>query len=180
MTHRAASRRTRAAGRPTPDRDTECALLYTSGTTGRPKGCMLSNAYFLARRRVVRRLGDAVLGAAAIASGCITPLPLNHMNAMAFSTMAMLVAGGCLVQLDRFHPQDLVAERAREPRDHHPLPRRDAGDADRRAPARRRPRARVRWGFGAGVDRKNHAPFEERFGFPLIEAWAMTETGAGG
>jgi acyl-coenzyme A synthetase/AMP-(fatty) acid ligase len=38
----------------------------------------------------------------------------------------------------------------------------------------------VRWGFGAGVDHKNHAPFEARFGFPLIEAWAMTETGAGG
>ncbi|MFL6661711.1 MAG: AMP-binding enzyme, partial [Rhizobacter sp.] len=36
----------------------------------------------------------------------------------------------------------------------------------------------VRWGFGAGVDRKNHAPFEARFGFPLVEAWAMTETGA--
>ena len=36
----------------------------------------------------------------------------------------------------------------------------------------------MRWGFGAGVDRKNHAPFEERFGFPLVEAWAMTETGA--
>jgi acyl-coenzyme A synthetase/AMP-(fatty) acid ligase len=36
----------------------------------------------------------------------------------------------------------------------------------------------IRWGFGAGVDRKNHAPFEERFGFPLVEAWAMTETGA--
>jgi acyl-coenzyme A synthetase/AMP-(fatty) acid ligase len=37
----------------------------------------------------------------------------------------------------------------------------------------------IRWGFGAGVDRKNHALFEERFGFPLVEAWAMTETGAG-
>jgi acyl-coenzyme A synthetase/AMP-(fatty) acid ligase len=36
----------------------------------------------------------------------------------------------------------------------------------------------VRWGFGAGVDEKNHAPFEARFGFPLVEAWAMTETGA--
>jgi acyl-coenzyme A synthetase/AMP-(fatty) acid ligase len=37
----------------------------------------------------------------------------------------------------------------------------------------------VRFGFGAGVDPKLQAAFEARFGFPLIEAWAMTETGAG-
>jgi acyl-coenzyme A synthetase/AMP-(fatty) acid ligase len=37
----------------------------------------------------------------------------------------------------------------------------------------------VRFGFGAGVDRGLHATFEARFGFPLIEAWAMTEIGAG-
>ena len=37
----------------------------------------------------------------------------------------------------------------------------------------------MRFGFGAGVDPRHHAPFEERFGFPLLEAWAMTETGAG-
>jgi acyl-coenzyme A synthetase/AMP-(fatty) acid ligase len=36
----------------------------------------------------------------------------------------------------------------------------------------------VRIGFGAGVDRKLHVPFEARFGFPLLEAWAMTETGS--
>jgi acyl-CoA synthetase (AMP-forming)/AMP-acid ligase II len=37
----------------------------------------------------------------------------------------------------------------------------------------------VRLGFGAGVDRRHHASFEARFGFPLLEAWSMTETGAG-
>jgi acyl-coenzyme A synthetase/AMP-(fatty) acid ligase len=37
----------------------------------------------------------------------------------------------------------------------------------------------VRFGFGAGIDPKLHAPFEARFGVPLVEAWAMTETGAG-
>jgi acyl-CoA synthetase (AMP-forming)/AMP-acid ligase II len=37
----------------------------------------------------------------------------------------------------------------------------------------------VRFGFGAGIDRRQHAVFEERFGFPLLEAWAMTETGMG-
>ncbi|HEX6260774.1 MAG TPA: AMP-binding protein, partial [Woeseiaceae bacterium] len=32
---------------------------------------------------------------------------------------------------------------------------------------------------GAGVDPRHQEHFEKRFGFPLLEAWAMTETGAG-
>ena len=44
---------------------------------------------------------------------------------------------------------------------------------------RRRAAHQVRFGFGAGVDPRHQACFEARFGFPLIEAWAMTETGAG-
>jgi acyl-coenzyme A synthetase/AMP-(fatty) acid ligase len=35
----------------------------------------------------------------------------------------------------------------------------------------------VKFAFGAGVNPKHHAAFERRFGFPLIEAWGMTETG---
>ena len=46
-------------------------------------------------------------------------------------------------------------------------------------PARTDREHRVRFGFGAGVDKRLHAPFEARFGFPLLEAWAMTETGMG-
>jgi acyl-CoA synthetase (AMP-forming)/AMP-acid ligase II len=37
----------------------------------------------------------------------------------------------------------------------------------------------LRFGFGAGVQPRHHAAFEQRFGLPLIEAWAMTETGSG-
>lgn len=41
-------------------------------------------------------------------------------------------------------------------------------------------REQIKFAFGAGVNPKHHAPFEARFGFPLIEAWAMTESGVGG
>jgi acyl-CoA synthetase (AMP-forming)/AMP-acid ligase II len=156
----------------------ECALLYTSGTTGRPKGCMLSNAYFLRAGQWYAEL-DGVCSVRPGIERVMTPLPLNHMNAMAFSTMVVLLSGGCLIQLDRFHPKSWLAS-AREARAtivHYlgVMPAMLLGaapaDADRDHA--------IRWGFGAGVDRKNHAPFEERFGFPLVEAWAMTETGAG-
>jgi acyl-CoA synthetase (AMP-forming)/AMP-acid ligase II len=108
----------------------------------------------------------------------ITPLPLNHVNAMAFSTMVVLTAGGCLIQLDRFHPKSWWHS-VRESRASivHYLGVMPAMLLS--APASEADRAHsVRWGFGAGVDRKNHGVFEQRFGFPLVEAWAMTETGA--
>jgi acyl-CoA synthetase (AMP-forming)/AMP-acid ligase II len=159
------------------DAATECALLYTSGTTGRPKGCILSNAYFLAAGRWYAGL-DGVCEVRPDRERIVTPLPLNHVNAMAFSTMVVLVAGGCLVQLDRFHPQtwwqSVRASRATIVHYLGVMPpmlmSAPASPADRDHA--------VRWGFGAGVDKKLHAPFEARFGFPLVEAWAMTETGA--
>jgi acyl-coenzyme A synthetase/AMP-(fatty) acid ligase len=92
--------------------------------------------------------------------------------------MVVLTAGGCLVQLDRFHPTTWW----RSVRDSrativHYLGVMPAMLLSAPACGADREHA-VRWGFGAGVDRKNHAPFEARFGFPLVEAWAMTETGA--
>ena len=164
------------AGRPI-DGATECALLYTSGTTGRPKGCILTNDYFLAAGRWYARL-DGVCDVRRDAERICTPLPLNHVNAMAFSTMVVLVAGGCLVQLDRFHPQTWLASvRASGATIVHYLGVMPALLlAAAPSPAERE--HAVRWAFGAGVDRRLHAPFEERFGFPLVEAWAMTETGA--
>ncbi|MDM0112626.1 AMP-binding protein [Variovorax sp. J22R133] len=158
--------------------NTECGLLYTSGTTGRPKGCILTNDYFLRAGEWYASL-DGVCSIRPDTERVITPLPLNHMNAMAFSTMVVLVAGGCLVQLDRFHPKSwLQSARESGATIAHYLGVMPAMLLSAPAAASDREHA-IRWGFGAGVDRKNHAPFEERFAFPLVEAWAMTETGAG-
>ncbi|VTU26929.1 AMP-binding protein [Variovorax sp. PBL-E5] len=156
--------------------DTECALLYTSGTTGRPKGCILSNTYFLNAGEWYAAL-DGVCSIRRDTERVMTPLPLTHMNAMACSTMVVLVAGGCLVQLDRFHPKQWL-QSARESGAtivHYlgVMPAMLLAAAP--SPADRD--HAIRWAFGAGVDPKNHAPFEARFGFPLVEAWAMTETG---
>lgn len=156
----------------------EAALMYTSGTTGRPKGCVLNNTYFT-------ELGLNYLNMGGIAKlrtdgeRMITPLPLFHMNAMCFSFMAMLQVGGCLIVVDRFHPatwwDDVRDSRATCLHYLGVMPSilmgRPACDTDRAH--------KVRFGFGAGIDPKLHAPFEDRFGIPLCEGWAMTETGAG-
>ncbi len=54
--------------------DRECALLYTSGTTGQPKGCVLTNLYFLEAGRWYATVG----GLCALREGeerMLTPLP---------------------------------------------------------------------------------------------------------
>ena len=156
--------------------DTECALLYTSGTTGRPKGCILSNAYFVNAGEWYAAL-DGVCSVRRDTERVMTPLPLTHMNAMACSTMVVLVTGGCLVQLDRFHPKSWLQSACESGATIvHYLGVMPAMLLSAPPSPTDRDHA-IRWGFGAGVDRKNQAPFEVRFGFPLVEAWAMTETG---
>ena len=165
------------AGR-APGPDTECALLYTSGTTGRPKGCILPNEYFLWAGQWYAEIGG-LCEVRPNQERMITPLPLTHMNALAYSAMCMMLTGGCLILVDRFHPGSWWdSVRAANATIIHYLgvmpamllgaePR----ESDRNLP--------VRFGFGAGVNARHHAIFEQRFGFPLLEAWAMTETGAG-
>lgn len=161
-----------------PNANTECALLYTSGTTGRPKACVLPNEYFLLAGLWYNRIG----GMCTLREGCerlITPLPMTHMNAMAYSTMAMILAGGAVVALDRFHPRtwwDSVRTSRATVMHYLGVMPAMLLTAPEHADDRRH---EVRFGFGAGVDKTLHSPFETRFGIPLLEAWAMTETGAG-
>src|SRR5712691_4637163 len=159
-----------------PGLDTETSLLYTSGTTGRPKGCVLTNLYYLNAGAWYGALGGHVRlewGRERI----LNPLPLFHMNSQAVSATAAILTGNCLAQPERFSPsrwwKDVVASRATII--HYlgvmpPLLLNQPETAEER-------RHTVKFGLGAGVEPELHAAFERRFGFPLIEVWGMTETG---
>ncbi len=164
------------SGTASPER---AAIVFTSGSTGRPKGCVLSNAYFLAFGRWYQQLGGRCLLRSAV-ERLITPLPLNHVNALAFSCMGMILTAGCIVQLDRFRPSrwwaTVVESGATVMHYLGVMPAmllRMAPDPAERSHA-------LRFGFGGGVNTAHHAAFEDRFQVPLIEAWAMTETGGAG
>jgi crotonobetaine/carnitine-CoA ligase len=174
MAHRPLPTAATAAAQGEPTGDTPASILYTSGTTGQPKGCVLSHTYELAAGHWYAHQG----GLGAVREGqerLYNPLPLFHVNASILSFYCMLLSGGCQVQTDRFQPSrwwtEVVDSRATivhylgvvvsmllsQPPS--PLERAHC----------------VRFGYGAGVEPQLHAVFEARYGFPLVELWGMTE-----
>ncbi|MFA7666612.1 MAG: AMP-binding protein [Burkholderiaceae bacterium] len=164
----------RPASWQTAQADTPACILYTSGTTGRPKGCVLSHRYELAAGEAyATRGGLASLREAG--ERIYNPLPLFHVNASILSFQGAMLTGNCQVQPDRFHPARWWPEiRASQATVVHYLgviiqmlhlqpPSPDDRDHG------------VRIGLGAGVEPQIHHAFEQRFGFPLLELWGMTE-----
>jgi crotonobetaine/carnitine-CoA ligase len=67
-------------------------FIYTAGTTGPSKGCMLPQNYIVSLAQQVERAwerrGDDIV---------LTPLPLFHFNAISIAVVGTLVAGGSAV-----------------------------------------------------------------------------------
>ena len=86
-----------------------CCLMYTSGTTGRPKGAMLThdNLLWNAINTVMAhrlREGDRT----------ITVAPMFHIGGLGVHTLPLLYVGGTSAILPAFDPEKTLAAMARE------------------------------------------------------------------
>lgn len=85
------------------DRDDVACLLYTSGTTGRPKGAELTVNNLNEAARISNQLGDE-----SPEDRAGTSLPLFHVFGQASVLLACLRAGAALSLRPTFHPKDFI------------------------------------------------------------------------
>jgi fatty-acyl-CoA synthase len=84
-------------------------LVYTSGTTGRPKGAIHTAAGMVANV-------DAAIDAQGFdeRTRALAVLPLFHVGGLAIQTLPVLAAGGCVLLHERFDPGAWLAAVARD------------------------------------------------------------------
>ncbi|WP_372615315.1 class I adenylate-forming enzyme family protein [Aquicoccus sp.] len=151
-------------------------LMYTSGTTGRPKGVVHSHATLLAggwTSAVAHRLDQHDRGF------CV--LPIYHINGLCVTVMGSLVSGGSLAMAGRFSASRFWAQAgSAEVTWFSLVPTIIShllhGDGEPDAACQ----ARLRFGRSASsaLAVETQSAFETRFGFPIIETMGLTETAA--
>jgi long-chain acyl-CoA synthetase len=155
--------------------DDPAMLMYTSGTTGRPKGALLSHANMLAG-------GRAVCASLALSTSdrVLSSLPLYHINGQCIATVAPLVSGGSIVMPHRFSTSQWWPIVAR----HRPtwlnmVPTIIAYllNGPELTPEQAQACRGVRFGRSASapLPPEQHRAFETRFGISVIEAMGLTE-----
>lgn len=148
-----------------------CAIVYTSGTTGRPKGAMLSHRAVLSNAVMT-----ATMHGRSEHDRVLTALPLPHVYGNVVLNAAIL-CGMTLFIHERFLPRAVLDDIASRritlfegvPTMYHYLlaePERDDPDLSSLT------RCTV---GGQSMPPARMAEVERRFGCPLIELWGMTE-----
>ena len=154
--------------------DDPALLMYTSGTTGTPKGAVLTHANLLAAASTV-----AAWHSLTPRDRCLSSLPLYHINGQVIATLAPFVSGGSLIAPHRFSVSSWwqVAEE-HEATWINLVPTIIAyllNDAKADC-AYRFPKIRFGRCASAPLPPEQHRAFERVFGVSVIEAMGMTET----
>ncbi|HVO53229.1 MAG TPA: AMP-binding protein [Solirubrobacterales bacterium] len=150
----------------------ELGVIYTSGTTSRPKGVIVTHANYV-------YAGEVVAKAFALRpeDRLIVALPLFHANAQYYSTMGALSAGATIVLLPRFSASCFVDQCRR-----HRATVASLFAAPIRMLLAQEPRPdwrehRLRLVlFAQNLSATELALWEERVGAPLLRLYGMTET----
>ncbi|MFQ5567610.1 MAG: AMP-binding protein [Paracoccaceae bacterium] len=166
---------------PIPDHDNmiDGLLMYTSGTTGNPKGAVL-------RQRAPLCGGENAIIAHELGAGdrVLLALPLFHINGFCVSLMSTVVGGMSIVVPQRFSVSgfwDQVIGHgctwfSAVPTQYQYLLR----ATETNGPPPREDLAKVRFARSASapLSPEVHRAFEELFGLVLIETMGLTETAA--
>lgn len=157
---------------PTLSPDTLALLVYTSGSTGQPKGVMLDHANLSAMAVSLRR--HIELGPD---DQALLVLPLFHVNSLCVSFLAPISAGGSVSILERFAPATFLAAAQRyEPTYFSAVPAIFARLAEvPREQIPRLPSLRLAICGAAPASPELLALSEERFGIPILEGYGLTE-----
>ncbi|MER6104501.1 long-chain fatty acid--CoA ligase [Streptomyces sp. NPDC001832] len=160
--------------------DDTAVILYTSGTTGRPKGALLTHLNIVMNASVTAHdlLG---LGVDDVVLGC---LPLFHSYGQTCAMNATLRAGATLVLMSRFSGvgalELLAAERVSVfmgvPTMYHALVEAAAKDATAWDDTTHRPALRAAVSGGAALPVAVLERFEATFATQVLEGYGLTET----
>jgi malonyl-CoA/methylmalonyl-CoA synthetase len=85
--------------------DDLAAILYTSGTTGRSKGAMLSHGNLLSNAQVLKDYWDWQDG-----DVLIHALPIFHVHGLFVASHGALLNGSTMLWLNRFDPRAVIAQ----------------------------------------------------------------------
>lgn len=158
---------------PTVDRDGEdlAAFLYTSGTTGRSKGAMLTQTNLLSNAQCLadywRFTDQDVL---------LNALPIFHTHGLFVATNVTLIAGGSMIFLPKFD-QDTMIEQMPAATTMMGVPTFYTRLLnDERFTAELTAHMRLFVSGSAPLLAETHIQFENRTGHRILERYGMTET----
>jgi long-chain acyl-CoA synthetase len=153
------------------DDDDTAVILYTSGTTGKPKGAELTHSNL--RRNTETMAGVFDLGTETVTLGA---LPLFHSFGQTCGLNATIAAGGCLTLIPRFDPAKAleIIERDRV-NVFEGVP--TMYSAMLNAPGEHDTSSlRLCVSGGAAMPVEVMRAFEERYGCTVIEGYGLSET----